>query len=342
MSISGRHSAADRRAAGPHDLTRPVERAPDRVPPGTLDPALVRSTTFRRTLEEVARLARDKDVPILVEGESGTGKSTIARFIHDLSPRAGRPLEWVLLGAIDDALAGSALFGHIPGAYTDARSNRAGAFASAQGGSLFLDEIGKASLSVQAKLLHAIEYGSVRPLGSDRDLRVDVRVICASNLPLEMLADEGKFLPDLLARLETFRVELPPLRARRADIPVLIDTYVAANAARDVYPGALPSIAPPLLVALQNADWPNNLRQLNATVRRLLIEAEGAGEITFEHCRGPLEYLTTLRRDADGPSLVQIEAAMIEAKQNASEAARILKIDRTTLYRRRRRLREKP
>lgn len=304
-----------------------------------LRPHLVRSAAFQRTLEEIARLARDGRVPILIEGESGTGKTLMARHIHAMSPRASQSFERITLSVLDDSLASSDLFGHVPGAFTDARRQRSGAFVSAHGGTLFLDEIGKASLAVQQKLLHAVEYGTIRPLGSDRDIRVDVRMICATNVPLARLVESGAFLPDLHARLETFSVEVPSLRSRRADIPVLVAEYLAHDAPLCGYDGAIPAIANSLMVALQYAPWPHNLRQLHATVRRLLVEAEGASELTLEHCRGPLAYLAESQRDPEGPSLEQIDAAMTRSNQNATQAARLLGIDRTTLYRRRRRLR---
>jgi transcriptional regulator with GAF, ATPase, and Fis domain len=137
------------------------------------DARSIASAAYRRAPAEIDRLARDPSIPVFVEGESGTGKTMIARRIHELSPRASRPFERVVLSAVDDSLAGSELFGHIVGAFIDARTSRAGAFSLANSGTLVLDEIGKASRVVQQKLLHAIEYGEVRPLGSDRTLRVD-------------------------------------------------------------------------------------------------------------------------------------------------------------------------
>lgn len=302
-----------------------------------LDPSHARSAAFRRTLDEIGRVARDASAPILIEGESGTGKSILARWIHERSPRAGHPFEQVLLSALDDALAGSDLFGHVVGAFTDARTHRVGAFASSHRGSLFLDEIGKASLVVQRKLLHAVEYGLIRPLGADRDVRVDVRVICASNIALGELVASGTFLSDLHARLETFSVELPPLRSRRADIPLLVQAYLAHHAPLCGYPADPPTVDPALMVALQGARWPHNLRQLHATIRRLLIEAEGAPVVGLDHCRGTLAYLKAESRNGDGPNHAEIAAAMARANNNASLAARLLGIDRTTLYRRRRR-----
>jgi two-component system NtrC family response regulator len=299
----------------------------------------LRSAAYLRVLDQVRRFARARNAPVLIEGETGTGKTRIARLLHTQSPRAAGPYEYVILSVLDDALANSELFGHVTGAFTDARTNRAGHFASAHGGTLFLDEIGKASRAVQRKLLHAIEYGEIRPLGADRDMRVDVRVIAATNVRLNECVEGGEFLPDLFARLGTFRIQLPPLRERRADIPVLVEHYVAQHARTCGYDGQSPDVDPELMGALATADWPYNLRQLDSTVSRLLVEAEGAPVVTLEHCRDDLSYLRTGVRRFGTPTLDDIEEAIAVAGNNVSRAARALGVDRTTLHRKRNLLR---
>lgn len=288
------------------------------------------SSTFQRVLCTVRRLARDRHAPILLEGEPGTGKTTIARVIHDESPRATGPFQTLLVSAVDDALCGSELFGHTVGAFTDARAARTGQFASAHGGTLFLDEIGKASLHVQQRLLRAIETGEIRPIGSDRDMRVDVRVVAASNRSLGELAEQGTFLPDLHARLEVFRVELPPLRSRRADIPALAEGYLAFHAVRGGR-AEVPELDAALAHALQAAPWPNNLRQLSATMHRLLIECDGASTVGLDHCRDDLAYLAEGHRDRV-PFTDEIQAALAETG-SISRAARKLGVHRTTVHR---------
>ena len=290
-----------------------------------------RSASTHACAHRIERFARDETATILLQGESGTGKTTIARQVHALSPRRTGPLQHVVLSALDDGVAGSELFGHVAGAFTDARSTRAGSFVSANNGTLFLDEIGKASPSIQAKLLHALEYGEIRPIGSDRTVRVNARIIAATNVDLMELVADGAFLPDLYARLATFRVVLPPLRERRADIPGLIDESLRRHARAAGY-AEVPQIDPPLMDSLRRASWPNNLRQLDGTIHRLLLEADGAPCITIGHCTDELAYLGDERRSASSITRSQADLA-IRASGSISEAARRLGVDRKTLRR---------
>lgn len=300
------------------------------------DDSPFRSATYLATLARARRFARDDRAAILIEGEAGTGKTLLARNIHQASARARGPFNHIVLSTLDDALASSELFGHVAGAFTDARTARSGQFVSANGGTLFLDEIGKASLAVQQKLLHAVEYGEVRPVGSDRAITVDARIIAATNVPLEHLVETERFLPDLEARLGLFRIQLPPLRARRADIPVLVAQCVRAHAARCRYDRP-PEIDDELLAALCAAEWPNNVRQLSSTVHRILVDAEGAPVLTLAHCVDELAYLRGVRvREPATLTLADIDHACEEAGSVAG-AARLLGVDRTTIYRTRRR-----
>lgn len=185
-----------------------------------------RSPKFRRALALLEKFAKHERVNVLLVGDSGTGKSAFARHLHDRSPRAGQVFHQVVLSAISDGLTSSDLFGHVQGAFTDAHAPRAGRFASASGGTLFLDEIGKASAVVQHSLLDAVERREFTPVGADRSVRVDVRIVAATNVELRDLVDEGTFLPDLRQRLDVFTVRLPTLRERREDIHDLVEHLV--------------------------------------------------------------------------------------------------------------------
>jgi two-component system response regulator HydG len=285
---------------------------------------------MRRVLRAAERYAA-KDVILLIEGETGTGKSLLARHLHQCSPRAAQPYHEVALSALDDALAASDLFGHREGAFTDAKERRLGAFVVASGGTLFLDEIAKASSSVQRKLLVALETQRIRPLGADRDVPVNVRVIAASNIPLADLVAQERFLPDLYARLEAFRIELPPLRERRDDIPTLVRHFVANHAHRFAYPGGVPAVDAALLHALERADWPGNVRQLDGVMQRLLVDAGGAPVLGLAHVADELRgFLEPKGRRPHGESGEPLRLPVA----NKAKAARILGISRTTLYRR--------
>jgi DNA-binding NtrC family response regulator len=307
--------------------------------PVTVDSTLLDlpSPPFRKAIAQIRRFARDDSAPVLIEGESGTGKTQIARALHGWSSRARGPYHVVVLSTLDDTLASSELFGHVAGAFTDARVKRTGHFLTANGGTLFLDEIGKASLAVQQKLLHAIEYREIRPVGSDRDICVDVRLVAATNVNLESRVASEHFLGDLHARLAAFRVRLPPLRERRVDIPALVQQYVHTFHAQCGY-AKPPVVDERLMQSLCAAEWPNNLRQLSATVHRILVDAEGAAVLTLGHCLDDLEYLREMR----GPegqrflTAAAVEEAISRA-QSIAGAARILGVDRTTIYRFRRR-----
>lgn len=290
-------------------------------------------------MARASRYAAHPDVSILLVGESGTGKTQLARWIHCHSPRAKGPFHAVSLASIDDALAGSELFGHVGGAYTDARGVRHGAFASANHGTLFLDEIGKASLSVQRRLLTTIEDGNVRPIGADRAVRMDVRLVFATNVPVETLGQDGTMLPDLLPRITAFTLRVPPLRERVEDIPELVRLMVGKHAVRLGYT-RIPEIESSLLDRLVSADWPGNLRQLDAAIQRILVDAEGANCLALRHCQDDLIHIARAARNARA---VSAEDAHLSARRapTRADAARQLGVSSATLYRRLKQLRDK-
>lgn len=286
-------------------------------------------------LERLSRFAATEEA-LLLQGETGTGKTLLARWVHDHSRRSSGPFQSLSLAGLDDALAHSDLFGHVAGAFTDARRPREGVFVRAQRGTLLLDEVGKASLPVQRRLLEVLERRVIRPLGSDREIPVDVRLILAANESLDGLVLSGKMLPDFLPRLGLFRVSVPPLRDRREAIPALLRSLIARHAGsfgwRD---STLPEPDPELEAALMGYPWPGNVRELDAVVRRLLADALGEGALRVTLLVGDLAPYDGRVRDRlsrTRSKVAAVRAAIIRNGGNKSRAARELGIARSTLY----------
>jgi two-component system, NtrC family, response regulator HydG len=292
-----------------------------------------RSKAFSSVLHQLDRFVRDDSITIVFEGESGTGKNWLARLAHHRSSRSGRPLHEISLATVTDSLASSELFGHVPGAFTDARGSRAGAFQSANQSTLFLDEIGKATPEVQRLLLRAIEDRVICPVGADRPVTLDVRLLAATNADLNALVATNRFLPDLYARLGWFRIRLPALRERPEDIPDLAHYFLARHARRCGYPPGLPTIHPALMAALQGARWESNLRELDGAIHRLLIESDSAAELTFDHCVDSLEFLRVHTRGRPTKSSRASVAATVKRSDSIADAARALSMSRSTVYR---------
>jgi len=292
-----------------------------------------KSSCFRKVLKEVELFAGHDNIIIVFQGETGTGKTRLACLAHKLSPRAGRRFLSLSLADVSDSLVASELFGHVKGAFTDARKTRLGAFSSANQGTLFLDEISKASVVVQRRLLRVLEEGKFTTLGSDREVTVDVRVLAATNENLEYLVRKGRFLEDLYARLGYFIIEVPPLRERREDIPILAEYFVAEYVRSQRNATAVPVIHPALMQSLQRAPWPRNLRELSDAMKRLVVVSRGAAELTFEHCTGPLEPLRVRSRGRPRKVISTHSIAVVTNAKSKSAAARELDISRSTLYR---------
>jgi len=291
------------------------------------------SASMRAALALGMMLAEDGDIPVLIEGESGTGKSRLARLIHDMSPHAGGPFVCVNAAAIPDGLVASELFGHELGAFTGAVEQRIGKIELAHKGTLFIDEIGKAPLEVQLKLLAFIEDQLISRVGAERDLAVDVRIVVATNSSLEKLVAAGTFLPDLAARLETFLITLPPLRERALDLPQLARHYIARHRERRWPHHPLPTIHPELMVALCRAPWKNNLRQLENQLILILSYAQCGPVLSLEHCQGKvLAYLRELRDVRKPVTVADFEAMMLEFKTKQAAAA-ACGVDRKTFRR---------
>jgi DNA-binding NtrC family response regulator len=225
-----------------------------------------------RRMQDVIRtaeiVAKTKST-VLITGETGTGKEMVARAIHFHSPQRDMPLIKVNCAAIPENLLESERFGHVRGAFTGAVTGKKGKFALADGGTIFLDEIGTMAQALQAKLLRVLQEREFEPLGSERSQKVDVRVIAATNRDLRQMVSDAKFQEDLYYRLNVIPLEIPPLRERREDIPVLVDHFVRKHAQRAGK--AIDGLAPGVLDALQNADWPGNVRELENTVERAVV-----------------------------------------------------------------------
>jgi two-component system NtrC family response regulator len=230
-----------------------------------------------RAIEDVIRLlekvAQSKST-VLITGETGTGKELAARAIHARSAQADRPLIKVNCAAIPEALLESELFGHVKGAFTGATANRRGRFALADGGTLFLDEIGTLGLGVQAKLLRVLQEREFEPVGSERTQSVDVRVIAATNRDLRAMVSDGRFQEDLYYRLSVIPIELPPLRQRPEDVPVLVEHFLRKHAQR--LGRRIDGVDPAVLERLQAYHWPGNVRELENTVERAVVLAAGS------------------------------------------------------------------
>ena len=235
---------------------------------------VARSKRMRDVLDTVARVA-DADAPVLVLGETGTGKGLVARMLHDRSARAPKAFVAVNCAALPEALLESELFGHVKGAFTGATTNRHGLFVEAHGGTLFLDEIGDLAPPLQAKLLHVLERGVVRPVGGSTERSIDVRIVAATHRDLRERAQAGTFREDLLYRLDVVSIELPPLRARREDLPEMVEHFF--QRARAKHPTAIAQrIDPAALALLLDYAWPGNVRELAHAIERMVLLARGA------------------------------------------------------------------
>jgi two-component system, NtrC family, nitrogen regulation response regulator NtrX len=299
------------------------------------------SSAIRQVIERIEKVA-PTPARLLITGENGTGKELVARAVHRLSPRANRAFVEVNCAAIPSELIESELFGHVKGSFTGAFADRVGKFELADGGTLFLDEVGDMSAAAQAKVLRVLQEGIVTPIGSARSIKVDVRVIAATNKTLEDEIAVGRFREDLLYRLNVVPIDVPPLRSRREDIPQLVEHFVGQLAAQQgLAPRRLTEAA---LDRLRRHHWPGNVRELRNTVERLLILANG--EVIDEP--DVLRMVGPEDEDADlGDALIQAptferfkqdaERAFLLAKLkehdwNVSETARRLDMPRSNLY----------
>lgn len=301
--------------------------------PGSLPAVAAKSAPMKSVLELIHRVA-PSDASVLITGEHGAGKEVVAQTIHHLSLRAAHAMVAVNAGGIPEGVFESELFGHVKGAFTDARTDRVGRFELASGGTLFLDEVANVPLSQQAKLLRAIESGEVQRVGSSRTYRVDVRLISATNADLAQEVTAGRFREDLLFRLNTIEIHLPPLRDRREDILPLALYFLSRHAER--YRKALSSFDFAAEQALKNYGWPGNIRELNHTVERAVLMSQGKAVSAVDLGLRPTQVGAARLEDLPLESVEKclIQKALDRYHGNISQAAHALGLSRSALYRR--------
>ena len=282
----------------------------------------------------------DSEATVLIRGESGTGKELVARAVHEASPRRGGPFVQVNCSALSENLLESELFGHVRGAYTGAVSDRRGRFEEAQGGTIFLDEIGDVSPVVQVKLLRVLQERTIERVGDNKPIPVDVRVVSATNRDLEMLMAAGRIREDFYYRIKVVSLDIPPLRDRREDIPLLAEHFLRIIARREGRHQEQ-TVSAEALAVLMNHDWPGNVRELEHVLEHAMVLAR-KGPIKVSHLPADLTARTTSPRGGAGLQDVPrhsaqekeiIAEALDRAGWNRSRAARRLGIDRSTLWR---------
>ncbi len=297
-------------------------------------PELVaRSAAMRPVLEIIARVG-PADANVLITGENGAGKGVVARALHRVSPRAARPMVTVNAGGLSEGVFESELFGHVKGAFTDARADRVGRFELADGGTLFLDEIFNVSPSQQTRLLRVLETGELERVGSSRTRRVDVRIVSATNASLRDEVEAGRFRQDLLFRLNTIEIHVPPLRERREDLPLLAAQFLAQHARH--YRKPVEAFEPAALEILLDHPWPGNVRELDHAVERGVLMAVGD---TVRAADLGLHATTPIAPRLEDMSLEEVECLLIQKalakfSGNVSHAAQALGLSRSALYRR--------
>ena len=298
-----------------------------------LPPLIAESPAMRAVLRLMERVA-PSDANALVLGEHGTGKELVAQWIHAASPRAARPMVTVNVGGLAEGVFESELFGHLKGAFTDAKSDRVGRFELADGSTLFLDEIANISPSQQSRLLRVLQTGELERVGSSKTRRVDVRVVSATNAELRGEVSAGRFREDLLYRLNTIEIRIPPLRDRREDIPHLAHAFLGRHAAR--YRRPAERFDPGAIDLMLRYPWPGNVRELDHTVERAVLLAEGPEVGAHDLALNPPSDGAARfeRMSLDDAERYLIEKALARAGGNVSEAAKQLGVSRSALYRR--------
>ncbi|HKV33130.1 MAG TPA: sigma-54 dependent transcriptional regulator [Pyrinomonadaceae bacterium] len=307
----------------------------DTVSDSELPQIVADSPAMKNILKLVERIG-PADANVLITGENGTGKEVITRVLHSISSRRSKPLISLNAGALAEGVFESELFGHVRGAFTDAKSDRVGRFELADGGTLFLDEIGNVPLNLQAKLLRVIETGEFERVGSSKTQKVNVRLLSATNADLHAEVAQGKFRQDLLFRLNTVEIRLPPLRDRLEDIPVLAEHFLKIH--RERYRRPILGFTSEALDALRHHLWPGNVRELDHVIERAVLMSTGNMVTAFDLA---LEATPDARLSArleemslEDAERLLIKKALARFEGNANRAAEALGLSRSALYRR--------
>ena len=330
------------RAVRHHNLQEEVRRLSDKpLPTDRFEEIIGASPPMLKLFVQIQRVAPTGSM-VLITGESGTGKELVAQAIHRHSGRKAGPFVAINCAAIPENLLESELFGHAKGAFTDARTERKGLFQQAQGGTLFPDEIGDFPLSLQAKLLRALEQRTVRAVGGDREIPFDARILTATNRDLEVAVEEGRYREDFYFRINVIQLDLPPLRSRGNDL-LLIARQLVQMFARQMQKNVV-DFQPPVAERLLNYDWPGNVRELRNVIERAVALTEFEKLIVDDLPERIRDYRqSTFRIDTINPAELQtleaveqqyIRRVLVSVHGNRTEAARILGVDRKTLYRR--------
>ena len=303
--------------------------------PGELPQIVAESAAMKNVLKLVERIG-PSDANVLITGENGTGKEVITRALHAISPRQAKPLISVNAGALAAGIFESELFGHVRGAFTDAKTDRVGRFELADGGTLFLDEIADVPLALQPKLLRVLETGEFERVGSSKTRKVNVRVLSATNADLNAEVAEGRFRQDLRFRLNTVEIDLPPLRERREDIPALADHFLRQH--RERYQRQITGLSAEALDALRRHSWPGNVRELDHVIERAVLISSNSIISAFDLALQitPDAQLSARLEEMsleDAEQLL-IRKALTRFEGNANRAAEALGLSRSALYRR--------
>jgi transcriptional regulator with PAS, ATPase and Fis domain len=303
---------------------------------GSFHNLIGQSPSIKKVFETIERVA-NTDANVLILGENGTGKELVASAIHKSSTRRDKPFVSVDLGSISETLFESELFGHVKGAFTDARDSREGRFESANNGTLFLDEIGNLSIPLQAKLLAAIQNRKITRVGSNKEIKVDIRLICATNMPIYDMVRDNQFRQDLLYRINTIEIQIPPLSERIEDIPLLASHFLQVYGSR--YNKTIHKISDSVLTRMTKYNWPGNVRELQHVIERAVIMS--ASSVLQPE---DFSFTNTQEREEDNIMLdkfhleevekILIRKVLKKFNGNITLAANELGLTRSSLYRR--------